>query len=426
MRTLVSFAALFLSIFLVQLGSGSLGPLDALAGTMRGFTTGEIGLLGSAHFAGFFIGCFLAPRFIGAIGHSRCFAAAAAIGATGALLHPVLEGPLYWAGLRVLTGIAVAGSYTVVESWLQAKSSNANRGRIYGVFRVIDLGGQITSQGLIAVLDPATYVAYNIIAVFFIICLLPLTLTRRMPPKTPAAPRLRIIKAMWLSPSAVAGIIVAGVTGSAFRMLGPVFGLQNGLDQGQIALFLSAAIVGGVAAQIPVGWMSDRTDRRNVLILLSVVAIVVCLLSSFAAGPGDAKVMYLIAFFFGASAYPIYSVAAAYANDYAEKDFIVELSASLMFFYSIGAIISPAISAVMIDWYGPGGLFFFMALTHLLLIAMTLYRKTRRRAGMRSTPYRYMPRTSMVLARLLGRSDDTGNAERAETDTAEPPFRREP
>ncbi|MEL6197475.1 MAG: MFS transporter, partial [Pseudomonadota bacterium] len=166
MTMLLSFAALFASIFLVQLGSGSLGPLDVLAATARGFTPGEIGLMGSAHFAGFLVGCFATPRLIGSVGHSRVFAAAAAIGAVGALLHPVLEGPFWWAGLRVLTGIAIASAYTVIESWLQAKTPNESRGRVYGVFRVVDLAGQITAQGLIAILDPASYVAYNIVAMF--------------------------------------------------------------------------------------------------------------------------------------------------------------------------------------------------------------------------------------------------------------------
>ncbi|MEM9736728.1 MAG: MFS transporter, partial [Pseudomonadota bacterium] len=247
MRALVSFAALFVSIFLVQMGSGSLGPLDALAASARGFTAEEIGILGSAHFLGFFLGCWLAPRFVGQVGHSRAFAAAAAIGATGALLHPVLEGPLLWALLRVLTGMAIASAYTVVESWLQAKTENHNRGRVYGIFRVVDMGGQICAQAMIAVLDPASYAAYNIVAVFCCLCLLPLALSRRVAPEIPGTPRLRPLAAYRLSPLAAVGIIVAGMTGAAFRMVGPLYGLRFGLDAGQMAIFLSAAVIGGVS-----------------------------------------------------------------------------------------------------------------------------------------------------------------------------------
>ena len=137
MRTLISFTALFLSILLVQLGSGTLGPLDALAGVQRGFTTGQIGLLGSAHFLGFLAGCYLAPRYIGSVGHSRTFAAAAAIGAIGALLHPVFEGPYQWAALRLLTGISVAPGMPVIESWLQAKMETRTRRGVCAISRVV-------------------------------------------------------------------------------------------------------------------------------------------------------------------------------------------------------------------------------------------------------------------------------------------------
>ena len=404
MRTLLSFTALFLSILLVQLGSGTLGPLDALAGAARGFTIAQIGLLGSAHFLGFFFGCWLAPRYIGSVGHSRAFAAAAAIGATGALLHPVFEGPYEWAALRLLTGLSVAATFTVIESWLQAKISSATRGRVFGAFRVVDMSGQIMAQGLIAVLDPTSYVSYNIVAVFCCLCLLPLSLTRRHAPPTPDAPRLRPVKAALLSPSACFGIVVAGLTGASFRMVGPVFGIENGLSQGQVALFLTAAIVGGVAAQYPVGWIADKTDRRNVLIGLSVSAIFGCLTVAWLVGPGNTTVIFLGAFVFGMTSYPVYSVAAAYANDFAEQDFVVELNAALIFFYSIGAVISPIVTARLIAVYGPSALFVFIAAAHLALMAFALYRKTRRQAAAPATPYQMVPRTSMIVARVFGRA----------------------
>lgn len=408
MRAVVSFAALFLSIFLVQLGSGSLGPLDALAGAARGFTTAEIGLLGSAHFLGFFLGCWITPRLIGSVGHSRCFAAAAAVGATGALMHPVLEGPLYWAALRVLTGFAIASAYTVVESWLQAKVENRNRGRVFATYRVVELTGQIAAQGLIAVLDPLSYTAYNIVAIFCCLCLLPLALSRSMPPATPHAPRLRPLKAARLSPSACFAIIVAGMTSSSFRMVGPVYGVQNGLDQGGIALFLTAAVLGAVAAQYPVGWLADKFDRRFVLVGLSLATMLACAFMIYGAAPGETLLLLAGAFAFGATAWPIFSVASAYANDFAAADFVIELNAALMFFFSLGAIVSPIVTAGLIQGYGPEALFLFVSAAHLALILFALYRMTRRAAASPVTPYRYMPRTSMVLSRLLKRDQGNG------------------
>lgn len=403
MSTLISFAALFLSVLFVQLGSGALGPLDALSAPRLGFSNTEIGLLGSAHYAGFFIGCWAVPRMIGAVGHARAFAVAAAIGTVGVVLHPVHTEPWFWIGLRVLSGIAIAGAYTVVESWLQAKIDRGNRARVFSVYRVIDLVGQIAAQGLIGVLEPAVYVSYNLLSVFCILCLMPLALTRSLPPPVLTAPRLRPLKALRLSPAAAVAIMVAGATGSSFRMIGPVYGLEYGMGPGDIAVFLVAAVIGAAIAQYPVGWLADRTDRRGVMVGLSVAAIAVSIGMTQASGAGALGIVFAGSALFGATSFTIYSVAAAYANDHCPDDFVVELNAALILFFSLGAVVSPLAAARLIDLFGARGLFIFIAAAHLVLIVFTIYRVLQRPAIERVTPYRYLPRTSMVLARLIKR-----------------------
>lgn len=386
MTTLISFAALFVAILLVQVGSGSLAPLDALSGAALGYSTEQIGLMGSCHFLGFFVGCWVAPRYIGSVGYARAFAATSAFGAVGALLHPVFEGPYAWALLRMLSGFAIAGAYTVIESWMQASVENHNRGRVFGGFRLSDLMGQILAQAMIAVLEPGSYAAYNIVAVFCCLCVLPITLTRTVAPPVTTAPRLQPLRAARMAPAAVAGVVTAGMTGSAFRMVGPVFGDLNGLGPGQMALFLSASVVGGAVAQYPVGWVSDKVDRRQVLVGLSLAAIVACVGIAVAVGPGDVAAMYLAAFLFGATALPLYSVAAAYANDHAPRDFTVELNAALLFYFSVGAVVSPLLSAGLIARFGPPALFLFIAVAHGVLVGFALYRMTRRAAPAPSAP----------------------------------------
>ena len=191
MSLLISLSALLISVIFMQIGTGSLGPLDALSGQHFGFTATEIGLLGSAHFIGLFIGCFVNPWLIRRSGHSRTFAVMAAASAISAILHPIYTEVYFWAGLRLLTGFAIAGAYTVIESWLQAKISNSNRGRVFSVYRVCDMVGTIMAQGIIATLDPGTYVAYNIIAVVACLSLLPLALTQAAPPELPEQRRFR-------------------------------------------------------------------------------------------------------------------------------------------------------------------------------------------------------------------------------------------
>lgn len=404
MRLLISFTALFMSAFLIQMGSGTLAPLDAISGVTLGWSAAEIGLLGSAHFAGFFIGCWGMPRLIGEIGHSRAFAVAAAIGTVGVILHPIWQGPLEWAALRVLSGMAIAGGYTVIESWLQSKIETATRGRIFGIYRLVDLSGAIMAQGLIAVLTPAAYVSYNIIALFCIVCLLPLALTRGVPPVFDHAPRLQPRRAFAISPLACFAIIIAGATGSSFRMVGPVFGVESGMDQGEIALFLVAAVIGAAVAQFPVGWLADKIERRRVLIGLSVVAILICVAILAGATTLHPSAIFVASALFGASSITVYSVAAAHANDFCPDDFVVELNAALILFYSVGAIVSPLAASALIGVAGADGLWLFIAAAHLVLIGFSVYRMSVR-GTMPHSPYRYLPRTSMVLARLWNRED---------------------
>ncbi len=330
MRLLISFTALFLSVILLQLGSGGLAPLDALSGLELGFSTGDIGLLGSSHFLGFFIGCWWAPRLMGSVGHSRAFAAFIAAGTIGILAHMLILHPVAWMGLRVLSGLCIAGCYTVVESWLQAKVTNETRGRAMGTYRIVDITGSLAAQLVISVLPPASYVSYNILAILCCAALVPLVLTRATQPAIPEAPRLRPALAWARSPLAAAGVLSAGLTTAAFRMVGPLYGAEVGLNVDQIALFLAAFVLGGALSQYPAGWVADRYDRRWVLIGLSVFAIATCAITVAFSHSGSAAA-FLTAGLFGFATFPIYSVSAAHAHDYASNEERVELSAALMF-----------------------------------------------------------------------------------------------
>ena len=245
MRLLISFAALFLSVILLQLSSGGVGPLDVLSGITLGFSNQEIGLLGSAHFVGFFVGCWWAPRVMGSVGHSRAFAAFTAAGSIGLMSHMLVIDPYAWALMRVASGFCVAGCYTVVEAWLNAKVTNETRGRTMGAYRVVDMTGSLAAQMIIGVLTPASYVSYNLLAILCSAALLPLVLTRLPQPETPAQPRLRPRLAMDRSPLAAAAVVVAALSSASFRMVGPIYGQEVGLSAGQIAWFLSAFVLGG-------------------------------------------------------------------------------------------------------------------------------------------------------------------------------------
>ncbi len=400
MRMLISFAALFLSILLLQLSTGGVGPLDVLSGTVLGFSRQEIGMLGSAHFLGFFIGCWWAPRLMGSVGHSRAFAAFTATGAIGLLAHMLVLDAYAWAAMRVASGLCVAGCYTVIEAWLQAKVTNETRGRAMGLYRVVDMSGSLCAQMLIGILAPASYVSYNLLAIGCCAAILPLTLTTIKQPETPSSPRLRPGLAIARSPLAAAGVVVAALSSASFRMVGPIYGQEVGLSAGQIAWFLSAFVLGGALAQFPVGWLADKYDRRWVLIWLSVAAILSCAVTAMSNGVGTIGIM-LTAGFFGLTTFPIYSVAAAHAHDFASNDERVELSAALMFWFATGAIFAPYLASVLIESYGPSALFMMISVGHAVLVVFGLARMRARPTQESRTPYVYAPRTSFTIGRLL-------------------------
>lgn len=406
MRLVISFAALFLSAGLLQFSSGGVGPLDALTGLNNGFSQEQVGFLGSAHFFGFFIGCWWAPRLMGDVGHSRSFAIFAATGAIGLAAHVIVESPYWWALFRIGSGICIAGCYTVIEAWLQAKVTNETRGRAMGTYRFVDIASSLVAQFMIGALaNLETYIAYNLLTIICCASLLPLALTKNPQPQTPQATRLRPGLAWVSSPLAVAGVIVAALSSASFRMVGPIYGQELGLEAGQIGAFLAAFVAGGALSQFPAGWIADKYDRRVVLIWLSVAATLSCA-TQYLAGGFSAEGIMVLAFIFGFTTFPIYSVAAAHAHDFASQDQRVELSAALMFYYAIGAIAAPYLASVLIAAFGPMAMFVLIGAGHVALIIFGVLRMRARAVPDDKTRYIYAPRTSFLIGRLIGKSRD--------------------
>ena len=410
MRLMLSFTALYLSVILLQLSSGGVGPLDALSGVALGFTRAEIGMLGSAHFVGFFIGCWWAPRLMGTVGHSRAFAAFTGAGAIGLLAHMLIVDAYAWAVMRIASGLCVAGCYTVIEAWLMDRLTNETRGRVTGIYRIVDMGASLAAQTMIGFLEPGSYVSYNLLALLCCAALFPLSLTATRPPDLPAAPRLRPMLAWQCSPLAAVAVVVSALSGATFRMIGPLYGQEVGLAPEQIAAFLSVYILGGAIAQYPVGWLADKYDRRWVLFWISVATIVSCTLTA-TTSIGPTMIMVNAAIF-GFTTFPVYSVASAHAHDFATSEQRAELSAALLFFYALGAIAAPWAGARLIDFFGPPALFVMVGSGHLVLLAFGLLRMRARPTADARTPYVYAPRTSFVLGRLMRRARDAAPRDR--------------
>lgn len=403
MQVLLSISALLVTILFMQIGTTALGPLDALSALAYNFNSTQIGVIGGAHFLGFLIGCLLSPALIRRVGHARSFGVVVALSIIAVLLHPIFPNFFTWCLLRMVNGLAVASAYTAIESWLNAKLNTDNRAKFFSIYRLIDMTGAIGAQGLIIVLAPAMYLSYSILALFLTLSLLPLGLTRSVPPELPENSVFSPAFAFTVSPLAVIGVLVVGATGSAVRMIGPLFAHELNFSVSEIGIFLMLFMFGGMLVQIPIGSLAGRTTTRQLLGILSGATILISLGFRMIDSPEifGIKAPLVLVFLFGATTMPLYSLCAIHANNLIKPAQMAALSASLIFTFATGAIFSPVIAGVLIENYGPNSLFMYFAFLHVILLCYTVYRSLRRPNIGKVYKYFYIPRTSFFIARTI-------------------------
>ena len=354
-------------------GNGIQGTLITLRASSEGFTPALIGLMGTAYFAGFALSCLATPHLIRRVGHIRVFAALAAVASAATLMLVLVLDSSMWMAMRFATGFCFAGLFTVMESWLAASSKNTNRARILSVYRLIDLGANAGAQFLLPLFGVLGFELFAIIAMLFAVSLVPISLGDRSSPKPPEAFSFDIRIVWRISPLACAGCLTLGMTNSAFRLIGPLYADAMGLDTAGVALFLSAGILGGAALQFPLSYLSDRFDRRWMIMGATFGAMIAGLLLSNVA-PGNQILVYAGSFAFGAFALPLYSLSIAHANDQAEPGQYVLVAAGMIFFFAIGATCGPLIASLVLDTFGAPAFFTYTSLVHGALILVTFAR----------------------------------------------------
>lgn len=405
MSSLRPLIPLLIAAGILLAGNGLQGTLIALRGAEEGFSETLIGLMGSAYFAGFLIGCLCVPRLLRAVGHIRAFAALAAMGAAGSLLLILFVDPIAWIAIRFLSGICFSSLFTTIESWLNSAASNGNRARLLAVYRIIDIGAVTGSQYMLPALGIEGFTVFAVMAMMITLSLVPVSMADRSNPKPPAEFSLNLPAVWRISPLAAFGCLSVGLTNSAFRIVGPIYGQSIGLSVSEIATFMSAGIIGGAVMQYPLGALSDRRDRRQILLGTTIGALISALIIVWFAGD-DRTANMLLVFLFGAFAMSLYSLSVAHANDHAKKDQFVQLAAGLLFFYSVGAMAGPLLASLLMQRFGPHALFAYTALIYAVLIAVTIYRMRARPAVPRAHRPRFaaLLRTSPVFMRMARRS----------------------
>ena len=360
-------------------GNGLFSTLIAIRGAQENMSTAQIGWMGATYFAGFIIGCIIVPHMLRMVGHVRTFAALAALASTGTLLMVMIIDPYNWMFQRLIIGFAFAGLFTTIESWLNTGVTNQVRGKILAVYRIVDITAVAAAQYMMPIFGTDGFVLFGIMAMMISFSLIPVALVDRSSPKNPEVVKFDIPQIWKISPLACSGCIAIGITNSAFRYIGPLYGEAIGLTLTNIATFISLGVVGGAVLQYPLGSLSDRYDRRWVLITATIGAILAGLMLSF----GDIQnpnFVYAGIFLFGAFALPLFSLSAAHANDRAAPGQYVLLAAGLMFFYGIGAAMGPIASSMLLSFFGPKSLFLFTSATHGVLLVATLWRMRAREA----------------------------------------------
>jgi len=353
--------------------SGLHGLLLPLRGQVEGFSTTALGLMGTAWAGGFVAGCFFAPRIVRRAGHVRAFGTFAASGAIIALLTGLIINEYAWIVLRAFTGFTMAGAFMIIESWLNEKATNDNRGTVFGLYMMVTYASIMGGQMIVAGGDVRSASLFMITGIFFCLSLIPTAVSTQSTPKPLQDVKLDIRGLYVNSPVSAVGCLLIGVANGAWGTLGAVYGARIGISTAAIALMMSLVVVAGAACQIPAGRISDRTDRRYVLAGAALCAALVALLIFLFQPRADAFVIAFTAAY-GAFAYTLYSVAVAHANDHASAEDFVKVSSGLLMLYGFGTMIGPMLAAALMGWARPEGLFLATALAHLTLAGYTLLR----------------------------------------------------
>ena len=343
--TIIPIGALLSGIALLLLGSGLVNTVIPLRGSLEGFSTNTLGLIGSTYFLGFFLGTFVAPRLIRRMGHIRAFAFFGASVACCILLHAIVIHPWFWMGLRVLTGMGLVGFYAVIESWLNDRTAPERRGQVFAAYMIVNLAALAGAQQLLRLDTPANFTLFAIAAMFVCLSLLPVTMTRFPQPQIATRVRLRLRMTWRAAPAAYVGALSSGLSMGAFWSLTPVYGERVGLDEAGIGLLMTAAIVGGALLQWPMGRFSDAGDRR---LALSVAAFGAALAAVAVALFGHLEHVPLAGLFlYGGMAFTVYPIVVAHLVDHLPQDQILAGNTTVLFLHGVGAAVGPGIAGAL-------------------------------------------------------------------------------
>lgn len=389
--------ALFLGLGLIMVGNGLGGSLVGIRTQVEDFGNTLTGFVVAGYFAGFFLGSAIVPQMLAKVGHVRVFAALAALASMTILVYPLIIDPYVWILMRILTGLAYAGLYIVVESWLNEKATNDTRGQILAIYLVVSMLGLASGQLVLNLYDPANFQLFTIVSVLISVAALPVLISGARAPEFTAPESLGPIRLFKISPLGTVGMVMVGATAGMLIGMGPAYAYKM-YGTSFASLFMVAIFVGGFLFTWPIGKLSDIFDRRKVIVISAGACVLIGILGLIFQDPGNLNnlqtyqefypigddlfsnrnLLLLVALLFGGVAMPLYSLCIAHTNDYLNSKQMVAASSTMIMGNGLGAMFGPNIAGFAMDMFGTPGYFWSLIAINLIFVGFGIYRMTRR------------------------------------------------
>ena len=378
--------ALFIGIGVMMIAHGLQMQLMGIRSVLEDFSVFTTGIFMSGYYVGYFIGSRTTPNFVSKVGHIRVFAAFASLASLSALVAVVYVNPFMWTISRFITGISLVSCYVVTESWLNDRATNKNRGQLLSAYMMVIYFGLAVGMLLLNLNEPKDYEPFILVSVLLSIALVPILLTKRPAPKFKKIETISIKELYKISPLGTFSSFMTGVIHAAFFSLISVYATLAKLTLLETSVLLFIATIAGVLGQGPIGYLSDKYDRRRVIILTTLGSSGLAFLSILTANDPLQNIYYMnefgfrkIIFFLAVGLYsslclPLFSLNLAHTNDFVPKSKFVAAGGGLQLIFGVGAISGPILCSLFMSWFGLNGFFVFLILTHALIGGFGLYR----------------------------------------------------
>ena len=385
--------ALFFGFALISLAHGLQGTLIGVRAIVEGFSFISTGFIVAGYYVGYLTGSIIIPIFLKRVGHIRVFAALASLASIAILLHSVFIQPYMWFFIRILTGISLAGIFVIMESWLNAKSTNETRGKILSIYMIVTFSFLGLGQFLLNLSDPAEVDLFILVSILLSFALLPILLSITEAPNITDSKKISLKELFIISPLGFVGAFFTGLAHSAILGYGAVFASVKGLGLFEISIFMVIVTSFGALFQWPIGYLSDKIDRRVILISVTLISSALSLFIVASSYISLIIFFILLAIYSGMSL-PMYSLTIAHTNDFLQQDEIIGATASMCILVGLGSICGPIAASLFMNAIGPDGFFVYLFIVHGLLGLFGLYRVAKRTKPMDlESQYTPLPRT---------------------------------